>query len=163
MPRNRIIPLTQGQVAIVDATDLEWLSESSWCAARKQLVQTFYAVRRPDPRRMHHAIWIHHNGPIPDGLTVDHADRDTLNNCLSNLRLATFSQQSQNRRVPKNNISGYRGVSWRKESGKWRATLGRVDGKIISLGTFSDPVEAARAYDAAAKIHHDPEFVQLNF
>ena len=110
---------------------------------------------------MHQAVWEHHNSPIPKGFTVDHINHDTLNNCLSNLRLATYSQQAQNRRLRSNNISGYRGVYFRKDSGRWRAQIS-VNGKQIHLGHFNDPIEAAHAYDSAARIHHG-EFAQLNF
>lgn len=163
------IPLTQGQVATVDDEDFEWLSESRWHALWAPNSQSFYARRVVkvgltwDTRltiRMHQAVWERHNGPIPDGLTIDHADRDTLNDRLSNLRLATRSQQKQNQGRYRNNTSGYRGVH--KHAGKWQARI-PVDGTRISLGHFPTPVEAARAYDAAAKIHFDPDFVQLNF
>jgi hypothetical protein len=110
---------------------------------------------------MHNAIWEYYNDPIPDGYTVDHINRDTLNNQLSNLRLATDSQQAQNRRLRSDNTSGYRGVGWNKGARKWRARI-TVDGKVIFIGDFADKEEAARAYDAAA-IEHFGEFAVLNF
>ena len=87
------IPLTRAQVAIVDDEDYEWLSEHKWYANWAPKTRSFYANRNvptglEHPRqrslRMHNAIWQYHNGPAPEGLTVDHADRDSLNNCLSN-------------------------------------------------------------------------------
>jgi hypothetical protein len=110
---------------------------------------------------MHNVIWEHHNGPTPDGFTVDHADRNSLNNQLSNLRLATRSQQGHNQRLRSTNTSGYRGVTWDKQMGKWQARI-MVNGKRIHLGFYADPKEAALAYDAAAKIHYG-EFAVLNF
>ena len=166
-----VVPLTQGQVAFVDAGYHGWLSERKWYAHWDPHTKSFYAARMlpstPEhPKRrtilMHNAIWEHHNGPIPDGFTVDHVNRDTLDNRLSELRLASYSQQGQNRGLRSSNTSGYRGVSWDKHSGKWRARI-RLDGKEIYLGLFADEKEAARAYDAAARIHHDPAFAQLNF
>jgi len=50
----------------------------------------------------------------PD-LQVDHVDRDPSNNCLSNLRMVTPSQNNQN-----NNAKG---VYFRKDRKKWRAEL----------------------------------------
>lgn len=43
-------------------------------------------------------LWVYHNGPIPDGHYVDHADRDRTNNALGNLRLATKGENQRNRR-----------------------------------------------------------------
>lgn len=164
------IPLTQDQVALVPDDDHEWLSEPRWYAKWNSYTRSFYALRAvttetglPRQRliRMHNAIWEHHNGPIPDGFTVDHVGHDTLDNQLSNLRLATHSQQAQNRRLRSDNKSGYRGVHWHKATGKWTASI-QVDGKRMHLGLFTDKDDAARAYDAAARIHHG-EFAQLNF
>jgi len=164
------VPLSREQVATVDDCDFEWLSEFKWCALWKTNTQSFYAVRHiptgPDhPKRqllsMHNAIWEHHNGPIPDGLTIDHIDRTSLNNRQSNLRIATHSQQKQNQRLRSTNTSGYRGVHWDKSSGRWRSQI-KIDGKQIWLGHFTDPADAARAFDVAA-LQRDPTFAQLNF
>jgi len=55
----------------------------------------------------------------------------------------------------------YRGVSYDKRTDRWYAYIG-VKGTRRHLGTFTDPVEAARAYDAAAKaVRAQPE--KLNF
>lgn len=44
-------------------------------------------------------VWIYHNGDIPDGLTIDHKDRNRSNNLIENLTTATRAEQLQNRRV----------------------------------------------------------------
>lgn len=134
-----------------------------WYAAWSRKIQSFYAQRNDEQHRtllMHNAIWIFHHGPIATGLTVDHADRQTLDNRISGLRLATRSQQTQNRGLNSNNTSGYRGVS--RNHRNWQAKIG-IGYKRIPLGTFPTPEEAAHAYDAAAVIYFDPAFVQLNF
>lgn len=160
--------LTQGQVSIIADDDYGWLSEVNWHAAWDSKNKSFRAIRALGPRlkqrkiRMHNAIWEHHNGPIPDGYTVDHVNRDTLDNRLSNLRLATPSQQNQNRiQRGGGDTSTYRGVGWNKATGKWTAKIS-VDGKHIFLGHYADEVEAALVRDAAARVHHG-EFAQLNF
>jgi hypothetical protein len=164
------IAMTQGQTTLVDAADVDWLSEFSWQARWDRHSLRFRVSRTaaPDadhPKRwtiwMHRAIWERAHGPIPEGYTVDHADRDTLNNRRSNLRLATSSQQMQNRGTFRSNTSGYRGVSWHRRVGKWQARI-RIDGRLIGLGYYTEPEAAARAYDAASAIHHDPDFAQQN-
>ena len=55
----------------------------------------------------------------------------------------------------------FRGVSFHKHRRKYYARL-RVKGRTIRLGYFEDPVEAAKARDAAALEHHGP-FATLNF
>ena len=46
--------------------------------------------------------------------------------------------------------SKYRGVSWASDRGMWRASI-RIE-KSIHLGYFTDEVQAALAYDEAARI-----------
>ena len=45
--------------------------------------------------------------------------------------------------------SKFRGVSWHKKSGRWRATI-KLQGQKLQVGAFKDEEEAARAFDAAA-------------
>lgn len=55
--------------------------------------------------------------------------------------------------------SPFRGVYW--ERGRWRAKIGYQNGKI-HLGYYENEVEAARAYDKAAREYHG-ERAKLNF
>ena len=63
--------------------------------------------------------------------------------------------------IPANNKSGYRGVTWSKGTGMWVANIGTKDGQRY-LGAFRDPIDAAHAYDAAARLYHG-ETARLNF
>ena len=110
---------------------------------------------------MQNAIWEREVGPIPDGFTVDHINKDRLDNRLENLRLATRSQQNQNKGLQKNNTSGFKGVSWSKQTNKYRAQI-MVNKQSISLGFYTDPIEAAHIRDEAA-LEHFGEFAVLNF
>jgi hypothetical protein len=49
--------------------------------------------------QLHRVIWEMFNGQIPENLEVDHEDRNTDNNLINNLRLATRSQNAFNRGV----------------------------------------------------------------
>lgn len=86
-------------------------------------------------------------------------NRDGLDNRRKNLRKATPTQQAINSlRV---NLTGYRGV-WRVANRPGYAVGIRVAGKAEYLGYFKDKIQAAKAYDEAAKLYHG-EFAVLNF
>jgi len=83
------------------------------------------------------------------GKIVDHKNHDSLDNRKDNLRLCTKSQNQMNKRIQKNNTSGYVGVSFRKELNKWQAYITK-DKKRIYLGFHIKKSEAAEAYNKKA-------------
>lgn len=85
-------------------------------------------------------IWAMMTGEYPKK-TIDHEDLDQSNNRWINLREANQAQQQANRRLFKNNKTGYRGVYM--QCGKFRAQV-RFDKKTHSLGTYDTPQEAAK-------------------
>lgn len=93
-----------------------------------------------------------------DGPTVDHADRDGLNNRRSNLRPATAPQNNANSKLNKRSVSGFKGVS--KQSSGWLATIS-AKGKPTYLGYYDTPQDAARAYDAELIARHG-KFARTN-
>jgi hypothetical protein len=95
----------------------------------------------------------------PGNLTVDHVDRDSTNNKVSNLRLANSHEQIINRKS-KNNLKA-KGVSWNNTRKKWCAQI-KNKGKSKNLGRYECLKEAAEAYNTAALKLHPKEFVQLN-
>ena len=109
----------------------------------------------------HKIIYEMFNGPLPDGLIVDHKDRNTLNNLKENLRAVTYSQNSMNKRGNKIATSDYKGVSWHKQKGKWVSAI-KINGSHKHLGFFHEEYLAALAYDTAAKANHG-EYAFLNF
>lgn len=155
------IRLTQDQVAIVDPSCFEWLSQWKWTAALSNNGKTFYAQRyiTVDGRQvrvhMHRLIMA-----APVGILVDHEDGDGLNNVVGNLRWATQHQNQHNVGRRRDNTSGFKGVHWSENKQRWVAQL-RVDGRPKHLGYFLNPVSAAEAYDSAALDYHG-EFAQLN-
>jgi len=154
----RYIPLTQGQNAIVDAEDFEWLSQWNWYAQWNPETNSFYARRgfKP-PIHMSHAILhcIGHKQP------VDHENHDTLDNRKRNLRKCTYKKNAANRRMHINNVSGLKGVCWHKGHRKWSAQI-MIHGKRKYLGFFQSAKEAAQAYDRAAR-EYFKEFAYVNF
>lgn len=95
---------------------------------------------------------------------VDHIDGDKVNNLSTNLRKATRRQNGKN--ITKtfdrsNNTSGYKGVSYHSKRKHYQAKIG-VDGKTKWIGGYETALEAAKAYDEAARAYHG-EFAYLNF
>lgn len=99
---------------------------------------------------MHRFIWETVNGPIPEGLRIDHINGDTLDNKLENLRVVTPRGNSHNRKDQREGrtSSKHVGVSWLKSSNKWRARVYAYE-KDIHLGLFSSEEEAHEAYQKA--------------
>lgn len=154
----RWIALTRGRFALVDAADYDALSAHRWH------FDGYYASRRgPEfaPGRSEH-IYMHRAiVGAPADLEVDHRNADKLDNRRGNLRLASRRQNVVNAGKSRRNTSGFKGVSWHAQRGRWRASI-RANGRQVHLGLFDDPAAAARAYDSAAMVHHG-EFARLNF
>lgn len=94
------------------------------------------------------------------GWVVDHINGNPLDCRKENLRIITQKQNSYNARIGKNNKSGYKGVSWHKEKGKFCACI-CVDGRTKHLGAFYSVKEAAVAYNLAASFYFG-EYAKLN-
>jgi hypothetical protein len=91
---------------------------------------------------------------------VDHEDHNGLNNRRNNLRSSPGLGNKQNRRKPRTGTtSNYKSVCLSK--GKFAASI-EVQSKNTHLGYFESEVEAAQAYDAAARKHFG-KFAAVNF
>lgn len=80
----------------------------------------------------------------PDGLAIDHINRNLRDNRKSNLRVCTIQQNCMNAKRSRNNTSGHTGVSYRPQRKSWRAYI-MVDRKQIGLGHYPTKEEAIKA------------------
>jgi hypothetical protein len=157
----RRIYLDEGIYTIVDPEDYYRLKKFNWYLLiwnKKFYARCNIKIGSTETKTvsMHRMIL-----NAPKGILVDHINGDSLDNRRANLRFATHQQNACNSRKKAGCTSKYRGVSWNKHKKKWRATL-QYKGKSVFHKMFDSEIEAARTYDAAAKIHHGI-FARLNF
>ncbi len=154
------IKLTQELYALVDAEDFERLNKHKWHAHKGG--RTYYAERHPPAQNGKQQIVCMHREilQLPKGVHADHRSGYGLDNRRTNLRPATLQQNQFNRRL-QGGKSKYKGVVWHKGAKKWQAQI-RFNSKEIYLGLFRSEVDAAKAYDKAAKKLFG-EFVRTNF
>lgn len=149
------IPLTQGNSAIVDATDYHLVAPYKWRAQKDR--NTYYAVawkrldgEKPEVIRLHRVIMGLSRG---DGKIIDHINHDGLDNRRENLRVVTLSENALNRvrwRKKETATSKYFGV-YEKRGYKYKKWGVKIvhEGRKYYLGYFHTETEAALAYNQA--------------
>lgn len=101
---------------------------------------------------VHRMVFLYHKGYLPE--FIDHIDGVRNNNRIENLRPATKSQNSWNRRINGAwRSSKFKGAVYHKASGKWTSNI-RKHGRNIYLGLFNSPEEAHAAYCKASEELH---------
>ena len=164
-----VVPLTQGQFALIDPEDEDRVRRHKWFACRDLNKRgCFYARAKINGR----SIPLHRFslGIEDPKVLVDHQDHDTLNCRRGNLRPVDRFQSAQNRRSwtsskrkhqHGSNFKGvYAVVNSRGEVTAWRSVI-KANKKLYNVGRFSNEVDAARAYnEIAAKLHG--EFAKMN-
>lgn len=142
---------------IIDTDQLEKVKEfpNTWCILNVGGGLLYVVGHMPvtDGKRVYVRLhrWLT-NPPIDK--VVDHINRNTLDNRMCNLRIATVAENGQNRNLSQpNSISGVRGVS---PSGypnkKWKAAI-RLNGKCIHIGSYETIEEAEEAVKKARAKH----------
>jgi hypothetical protein len=154
------IQLTQGKVAIVDDEDYDYLNQFKWFANNNN--GKFYVGRSITvSKNKKIRIFMHRFIMKPEKvMVIDHLDGNPLNNQKNNLRICTHAENMRNSKINTNNKSGYKGVSFQENRNNYRASI-KFNNKTINIGNFINPIDAARAYNAAALKYHG-EFANLN-
>lgn len=106
--------------------------------------------------QVHRLIWSMTYGKIPDNHFIDHINGNKLDNRISNLRLATRTDNNRNS-ASRGGRSKYKGVYWFKRDQCWQAQI-QIEGIKYHIGYFETEQEAADAYEAVAKEVHGEFF-----
>lgn len=108
---------------------------------------------------VHRLVYSLFVAPIPTGKTIDHINRNSLDNRLINLRLADMSQQNTNQKTHTSNP--YKGITFVARRDKWQ-TMISGKGSTRKYKAFDTALQAAVMYDLyALKIFG--EFAKINF
>lgn len=154
------IPLTRGKTTLVSACDCD-LTAFRWCLTTGNKGNE-YAIRRlrHEIQRLHRVVMERMLGrPLHAKEFVDHINGESLDNRRANLRLATQTQNNINAKCRSDNQSGFKGVGFHRQTGKWVARI-KVNGRTKSLGLYETPEEAHQAYCKAA-IQYYGEFARF--
>ncbi len=155
------IPLSKGYVALVDDEDYEELMRYKWHVG--SYGPRPHAMRKVRPAEGETVTRIAMHRQItgaPKGMDVDHINHQTLDNQRANLRVCTRSQNMMNMRKRPGCSSRFKGVCWNKANDNWIAYI-MVNYCQKTIGYFDDEVDAARAYNAEARVKFR-EFALLN-
>jgi hypothetical protein len=157
------ILLTNGEHAIIDSEDFDKVKKYSWSISKlgypTAIINSYKNGQKSN--KITASIYLHRlilNFPSQQ---IDHIDNNKLNCQKKNLRFCTQKENVRNQSKKSSNTSGYKGVSWSKTMNKWEARI-NPDYKAIVLGYFDNKVDAAIAYDEAAKKYFG-NFANRNF
>ena len=154
---HALVPLYGGKFAKIDIESIPLVQSYRWYLsthgyANGRRVGTSSNGFTP----MHRII---NNTPM--GYETDHKNCNKLDNTITNLRTVTKAQNNQNRVAHRGSSSKYKGVSWDKDSRKWRASI-VVNRNTKYLGLYIIEEAAARIYDSYA-LSYFGEYSRLNF
>lgn len=162
MEKEYFLELNRGQVARVDKNGYEKARHLNWRAQYYPKLNQFYAVRGKMIDGKFVLTFLHRFlMDAPDGMVVDHINHDTLDCRFENMRLCSHSENMRNRKSTRKSSSRYLGVSLCKRTNRWLARI-KSNGQERYLGYYKSEINAAKAYDKAAKEIHG-EFANLNF
>ena len=144
---------------LVDDEDFTFLNKFKWkywdCGHGKA-----YAARQLYRKNTVKTILMHREIlNMGKEFSVDHVNGDGLDNQKRNLRVCLHKENMRNRKINKNNTSGFKGVYPYKYG--WTAQI-KVNGKTKRLGSSKNIIDLAKRYDQAA-IKYFGEFARLNF
>lgn len=145
----KLIPLSQGEFAIIDDDDYDDASYFKWYCRKYKGTDRKYAITSIWNGKSYFKVYLHNF--ISGVKHPDHKNNNGLDNRKENLRIATHADNSRNRSMDRKNTSGLKGVSFHKHTKKWRATLS-INNRSVSLGFYDDKIHAAKVYDGISML-----------
>lgn len=164
-------------VALVDDDVFPIVNQYNWnYSVYGYARRTDHSTSKQKTIYLHKYIWELKKGKIPEGMLIDHKDRNGLNNQLDNLRLVTYTENNRNISKKKNNKSGFIGVSKKVDKNecqdgihihkRWYCTWHDKEGiqraKIFPFDNIGK-VRAARYYDLMTRQSAGNYTGELNF
>lgn len=136
---------------LIDDEDYARVIEKRWWIKSHAPNKPYYAIRHVRKVKRSAIYQGMHNFIMapPPGMVVDHIDGNGLNNQKTNLRICTMAQNAKNRRLSRNNKSGYPGVYWVNREQRWVAYFA-MNGTEVCLGYFKTPEAAAAVWKQKA-------------
>lgn len=145
------IPLPEGSIAVCDEDRFNEVSRYSWSLDRNGYPR---AKTKGFTIRLHSFLYKNQG-------QIDHINGNKLDNRSCNLRFASYCQNRNNVGKKKSTKNKFKGITFNKRKNKWQAQIGH-NYKNITIGSFDNQEDAAKAYDKKAIELHG-EYACLNF
>ena len=158
----RTIPLSgkhaKDREVLISKEDYDLVSKFSWYLNIQGYAVNTQRIKGTKKKKM---IYMHRLiMGLDKKLIVDHINHDTIDNRRENLRLCTYSENLCNKKPEPNSKSSFKGVTWSVRDSKWVVQIWK-DGRSFYYGYHENEIDAAKAYNEAAKEHHG-EYAYLN-
>lgn len=138
------------RVGYIDKEDYELVRKHNWGVATDPVNDVSYAYTNivvDEDNYIRKTIQAHTfiMERLVDNINIiDHINGNGLDNRKSNLRARTQSENNMNKRVQRNNTTGFAGISWHKKQRMWNTHIS-VRGERIFLGSYYYMRNALRA------------------
>lgn len=138
-----VISSTNGTEILIDPEYVELLNKYSWRVVKGYAIHRFQISGQQTSYSLHRFIFeVANRRQLTRFEIVDHINHNRLDNRISNLRKATPTESTWNRKYFKRNKSGYVGVCFVPKYRKYQVM---ISGRY--LGVFDCPIVAAKRYD----------------
>jgi len=160
-----LVDLPGNKLLIWDYEDLYLVESHTWHCSSNGYAVTW--TSSSTALQFFHNMVMRH---ILTHITVDHINRNSLDNHKSNLRLVDRRIQTINQGIKSNNTSGVMGVSYDKRGDRWMAKWRDIDGnqchKCFSSKKYGNDIAKAKAIEYLQRmiqsLPHYREALQLD-